>query len=143
MSSLNELNLSFEPSASYFTTTLSLADLKTIRVVKITFWILDGHHEGVSAWLARLVESCSQILTQLVVSIRLIDDSSPEIDWEPLRNVVTSEKLPALVNFEVTVAPSAGTSDVHAHVLIKNIQNTLHRLHEQEILKCSVISTSG
>jgi hypothetical protein len=98
-------------------------------------------HNGISASLARLVESCPQTLIRFEIDIHLSGTASSEIDWKPLRDVVTSERFPALIYFNIRVKP-VGTprpSDEAAHSLIKSVQNTFHRLHEQKILKCNVI----
>ncbi|KAF7342039.1 hypothetical protein MVEN_01791200 [Mycena venus] len=139
LSSLHQLNLSVESSNSYFLFTLSLANLKRIQGVNITIATFTSLHTGVSVLIARIIESCPQTLIDFEVKINLYGRSLLEIDWEPLRNVVTVEIFPALLNFQVEAAPATDEGKENAHCLVKNIQSTFGDLHKQGILKCGMV----
>ncbi|KAF7342009.1 hypothetical protein MVEN_01788100 [Mycena venus] len=141
MSNLRELSLVFlyciDEPVFRLPVALSLVQLKTIHSVKIEF---EQHPEGVSLWLARLLESSPPSLTKFGAEINFKADCLLDIDWAPLRNVVTLENFPVLVIFQVEIIPSTRIENNTALRLVKTIQNTLPWLHERGILRCKVLS---
>lgn len=128
-----------------FSNAFALAKLKTIRVVRITIDTRLSHSRLNVPWLARILESCPNTLTQLCIQMKMwlignIYNSA--IDWEPLRNVVTTETFPALANFQLGLECIEARGETVVQLtqgLVDAARDKFQHLQNQGILDCAVM----